>query len=77
MLKIFLILLISQALVLKIFNLLGEELITLHNEYTLPGKYNVVWDGHNSMGMLVPSGVYFYQLSTDTYINTGKMILMK
>ena len=62
---------------LKIFNLLGEEMVTLFNEYTIPGQYNVVWDGHNSMGIAVPSGVYFYQLSADRYINTGKMILLK
>ncbi len=63
---------------LKIYDLLGREIVTLVNEVKSPGEYTVEWDGTNSKGQQVASGVYFYQLKTSNgYINTKKMILLK
>ncbi len=57
---------------LKIYNALGEEVVVLlDNEFTA-GIYEVKW---NATGF--PSGVYFYQLKTEGYIETKKMLLMK
>ena len=57
---------------LKIYNSIGEEVAVLINEELSSGTYDIVWDakGFNS-------GVYFYQLSTNKYIETKKMILLK
>ncbi|MFA4907790.1 MAG: T9SS type A sorting domain-containing protein, partial [archaeon] len=57
---------------LKIFDVLGNEVATLINETKPAGEYQIVFDGTN-----VPSGIYFYQLSTGRYSETRKMILMK
>ena len=57
---------------LKIYNALGEEVVVLlDNEFTA-GIYEVKW---NATGL--PSGVYFYQLKTEGFVETKKMILMK
>jgi|WetSurSiteA1Bulk_404760.scaffolds.fasta_scaffold05387_4 hypothetical protein len=57
---------------LKIYDVLGNEVATLVDEYNPAGKYEVEWDASS-----YPSGVYFYQLKTDEYISTKKMILLK
>jgi hypothetical protein len=57
---------------LSVFDLRGREITTLVNEQLQPGTYEVTFDGSN-----LPSGVYFYKLSSGDYSDTKKMILMK
>jgi len=57
---------------LKIYDVLGNEVTTLVDEYKPAGSYEVEWDASN-----YPSGVYFYQLKTEKYTESKKMILMK
>lgn len=57
---------------LRIFDLLGREVITLVNELLLPGSYEVEWDaGHN------PCGIYFYKLTVHDFKATKQMMLIK
>ena len=56
----------------KIYDVLGNEVATLVDEYKPAGSYEVEW---NASGL--PSGIYFYQLKTENFIETKKMILMK
>ena len=57
---------------IKVYDVLGNEVATLVDEYKLAGSYEIEW---NAVGL--PSGVYFYQLKTNKYTKTKKMILMK
>lgn len=57
---------------MKVYNLLGQEVATLINEYKNAGTYNVDFDGFN-----LTSGVYFYTIDAGNYTATKKMILMK
>jgi len=57
---------------LKIYNALGEEVVMLLDKELTAGTYEVEWNASN-----LPSGVYFYQLKTNGYDETKKMILMK
>ena len=57
---------------LKIYNTLGEELAVLLDKELTTGNYKAEW---NAGGL--SSGVYFYQLKTEGFIETKKMILMK
>jgi photosystem II stability/assembly factor-like uncharacterized protein len=57
---------------LKIYDLLGNEVITLVNKKLSPGKYNVTFDGST-----LSSGIYFYKLTTGEFSDTKKMILFK
>jgi len=67
---------------LKIYDVLGNEIATLVDEYKPAGSYEVEWNARN-----YPSGVYFYQLlvsslqskdgKAENYIETKQMILLK
>jgi hypothetical protein len=57
---------------LKIYDVLGNEVATLVDEYKTAGSYEVEW---NASGL--PSGVYFYQLSANGFVESKKMILIK
>ena len=57
---------------LKVYDILGNEIVTLINEEKQPGTYEVDFDGTN-----LPSGIYFYQLKTGNFIETKKMILLR
>jgi hypothetical protein len=57
---------------LTIYDLLGREVAILVNEQLKPGTYEVEWDGTN-----YPSGVYFYKLTTESFNQTKRMVLIK
>jgi len=57
---------------LKIYDVVGNEVATLIDEYKPAGNYEVEWDA-----TCLPSGVYFYQLKAGSFVETKKMILMK
>jgi hypothetical protein len=63
---------ISSCFVLRIYYTLGEEVAVLLDKEVTTGSYEVEWNASN-----VPSGVYFYQLQTNNFLETKKMILMK
>ncbi len=62
----------GTGVVLKIYNLLGEEVTTLVNGNLSPGIYEVEFDGSN-----YSSGIYFYKLTSQGLSDTKKMILLK
>jgi|GEM_PF-3523176 len=57
---------------LKIYNLLGEEIVTLINKYQEEGSYTAIWDASN-----LSSGIYIYRLESGSYIESKKMVLKK
>ncbi|HEY9188500.1 MAG TPA: T9SS type A sorting domain-containing protein [Ignavibacteria bacterium] len=62
---------------IKVFDMLGREIKTLVNEYQPAGYYTIEWDATNNMGRKVSSGVYFYQIESNKFTKTIKMMLMK
>jgi len=69
---------IQNMVSLKIFDILGQEIITLVNEYKFAGTYTVEWNGTNSAGHKVTNGIYYYQLKTaNNYLITKKMIILR
>jgi len=62
---------------LEIFNLLGQKIQTLVDQEQKRGIYRAIWDGTNHQGRVVSNGIYFYQLSTDAFEISNKMILLK
>ena len=62
---------------LKIFNILGQEVRTLVDEIQEPGYYSVTWDGKDSFGNDVTSGMYFYRLAAGGYSEMKRMVLLK
>jgi hypothetical protein len=57
---------------LKVYDLLGKEIATLVNEYKPAGGYEVEFNAGD-----LTSGVYFYTLNTEGFIQTKKLLLMK
>ena len=55
-----------------VYNSLGKEVATLVNEKLSAGSYEVEWNGEN-----YPSGVYFYKLVADKFVEVKKMVLNK
>lgn len=62
---------------LQIYNLLGQKVKTLVNEYQPFGSHHIVWDGKNEQGKKVSSGVYFYRLEVNEISETKRMVLLK
>ena len=64
---------------LKVFNLLGQKVVTLVDETLVPGfGYEARWNGTSDGGDEVASGMYFYRLPADgNTIKTKKMMLLK
>ena len=63
---------VSGHQTLKIYDVLGNEVATLINEYRVAGNYEIDFDATG-----LSSGVYFYKLIVADYSSTKKMILMK
>lgn len=61
-----------SGVLLKVFNLLGQEIETLVDEYLPSGTYNVQFTGQN-----LPSGIYIYELRTEKITTTKKMVVLK
>jgi hypothetical protein len=57
---------------LKIYDVLGNEIVTLVNEEKGPGKYEIDFNASH-----LSSGIYFYTLWAGTYISIKKMVLIK
>jgi len=58
--------------VLKVYNLLGQEIRTLVNEVKQAGSYQIQFDASD-----LPSGIYFYSLTYGKHIQTRKLALLK
>lgn len=63
---------VSGHQTLKVFDVLGNEVATLVDEYKEAGRYEVNFDASK-----LSSGIYFYKLQTGSFVETKKMILMK
>jgi hypothetical protein len=62
---------------LKIYNIMGQEVITLINKNMSAGIYQVTWDGTDKTGRSVSSGVYLYRIQAGDYLQTKQMLLLK
>lgn len=62
---------------LEIFDVLGRNVATLASGYFEAGIHQVKWNGKSGAGVSVPSGLYFYRLSTPEFKQTQRMLLMR
>ncbi|MDE2999117.1 MAG: cohesin domain-containing protein [Gemmatimonadota bacterium] len=62
--------------VLRIYNLLGQEVRTLVRERQAPGRYTVQWSGMDDRGVSVSSGIYFYQVSIAGKFQDAKRLML-
>jgi len=62
---------------LKIYNILGQEVKSLVNKHQLAGTYTVTWDGKDSKGNDVATGIYFYRIKAGDFSAERKMTYLK
>ncbi|NNJ52374.1 MAG: T9SS type A sorting domain-containing protein, partial [Ignavibacteriaceae bacterium] len=62
----------AGLVILKVYDVLGNEVSLLINEQKQAGRYEVSFDASN-----LSSGVYIYKMSVNDFVSTRKMILMK
>ena len=62
----------NTLVTLKVYDILGNEVVTLVNEVKPAGKYEISFDASS-----ISSGIYFYKLNAGGFTNTKKMILLK
>ncbi|MEJ2658305.1 MAG: YCF48-related protein [Desulfobacterales bacterium] len=62
----------SSVVLLQIFNNLGEKIKTIYSGPQTSGSHEVVFDGGS-----LPSGIYFYQITTKNFTQTKKCLLLK
>ncbi|MEW5843825.1 MAG: T9SS type A sorting domain-containing protein [Bacteroidota bacterium] len=67
----------SSFVIVKVYDILGQEVKTLVNGVRDSGSYNVQWNGDNNFGAKVASGIYIYRIQAGTFSQSMKMILMK
>jgi len=68
----------AAEVTIKVFDLLGKEVVTLLSaEHREAGYHVVSWSGRDKNGASVASGLYFYQIVSDKFVQTRKMLLVK
>ena len=66
----------ATATQLAVYNILGQRVKILVDNWLAPGFYEATWDGTNQIGAGVAAGVYLYRLATPTYETSRKMLLL-
>jgi hypothetical protein len=67
----------TSRTLLRIYDVIGREVRTLVDRVVESGSYVIQWDGRDDDRLSVPSGVYFYCLSSGDFVSTKKMILIR
>jgi len=62
---------------IEIFNVKGQRVKVLSDAVFSAGRHSVVWNGDDTVGHPVSSGVYFYRMVTEDVIAVEKMLLLK
>jgi len=67
----------GQTVAIEIYNILGQRVRTLVRGFREAGTHSVAWNGTDDKNDDVPSGIYFYRLTTRTFAQTCKMALIR
>ena len=62
---------------LNVYNVAGQLVRVLVDEVKDAGSYTATWDGTNNNGSKVASGIYFYQMETEAFCKSRKMVLLR
>ena len=62
---------------LKVYNILGQEVVTLVAERKSAGTHTVLWDSRDKNGTNLASGIYLYRFKTENDSEIKRMVLLK
>jgi len=68
---------ISGKVKIEIYNIKGQKVTSLYNEYNNVGKKSILWDGRDYSNSVVSSGIYYYKITSGNFSQTKKMVLLK
>lgn len=68
---------VGEPVRLDIYNMLGQQVVSLVDEEQAAGFHRVVWDGRNRFGRRVTNGVYIYRLRVGDFEATRTMIQVR
>jgi hypothetical protein len=61
----------------KVFDMIGREVVTIVDGQQSAGYHAVEWDGRNSHGQQLSSGVYLYRLRAGSFVETRKLMIVR
>ena len=67
----------TSRVTLKIYDILGREVVTLMDEKQKEGFHRIHWDGRDNMDRLVATGLYLYRIDAGDFVSTRKMVVLK
>ena len=67
----------TEFVSLKIYDIMGREVVSLINRVQKPGRKFLLWDATNNLGQSVSAGMYIYTIQAGEFSNTKKMVLLK
>jgi len=62
---------------LNIYNILGQKVTVLVDEYQSAGYKSVRWNANDHQGQELASGIYFYMIKAGDFVQTKKMLLIR
>lgn len=62
---------------LSVVNLIGQTVVTLVDQSTMPGRHSIMWDGRDDTGQSVAGGLYLLRLQAADHLLVRKVLLVK
>ena len=62
---------------ITIYDMVGNHVKTLQNDFQAAGQKIIKWDGRNNIGKSVSAGIYLYRIHTGEFLQTKKIVLLK
>jgi len=66
-----------STVTLKVYNALGQEIVTLVDQTQSAGYHEAVWNARNTGGANVSSGIYFYRIEAKALMDSERFVQMK
>jgi len=67
----------NGEVILRIYNMLGQEVYKTTARHTVPGYYSLRWNGKSAYGNILTSGIYFIQLEHEHKLEISKILFLK
>lgn len=67
----------AALLTLTLYNIIGQEVVTLVNQTVDAGRHTVSWDGKDARGLDSGTGIYLVRMTADGQSFTGKLMLLR
>lgn len=67
----------NSNVILKVYDVLGKEIATIVNEYQKAGTYEKQFSINQYTGSMISSGIYFYKLQTESFVDVKRMVFVK